>query len=472
MSDARTEVEDDTISVEQQVLAAMCEGSHAVDIVRSILTAEHFLEPTHRLLFTAMVAVADRGIQPSPMTVVPLIDLSQTVDGMNDTVKGYFFKMLEAVHVGRDVRSCALVVHEMFHRREMRAYSAGIVERLDAMDATADVLSLAEEMEVKLGEFRLEQVRDQNEVSAAEAYMQEMEKPAEEATGCAVPAFVSHVLSEPVFSEGRLYGLFCSSGEGKTSVAMQCAWHALEHDHPVLFLSYDQLPVETIAQIIAQQTGIEARRQRKPWELLSGTEREDVYEFAARLKGMPFKVVKCSDENPVKLRDYMRAFARRHAGRPTPLCIIDHKQAVTPLASERSDEGSKAISIAQPIKRLLGEIGMTCLLLQQRNSEGLRRPNPRPTRADVHGGQKALQPYDAMMWFYRPHFHLNERLASAAPNEKSKIVDAIGEAADDLALLGATKVRFGEPGLTSRLEWEGRLTKVSDPHEPAAEALL
>ena len=196
-------------------------------------------------------------------------------------------------------------------------------------------------------------------------------------------------------------------------MTLQQIQHAVSAGHPVLFLSYDQSWKECVAQMAAHELGIELRRQMQ--KDLSDDERGQCYEFAHELGKTPFEVIECTNETAAKLTSYAKVWhkkASRISAR-TPLIVIDHIGTVTP-ENKQADEGTKARQIAQEFKSLAKVLNAVVLVLQQRSSAGMKRPNPRPIVYDLYGGQAALQPFDAIIYLFRGEKYRKEQMATAA----------------------------------------------------------
>ena len=118
------------------------------------------------------------------------------------------------------------------------------------------------------------------------------------------------------------------------------------------------------------------------------------------------------------------------------------------------------------------------LVLNQRNSKGLERDNPRPIAADLYGGEAARYDYDAIFYLYRFMKFYLERKAIASKDAdfatiKKVFPSAVREDGADIAELGALKVRFGSPNITRTLRFEDRFTRyVSERVEPEQQDML
>jgi replicative DNA helicase len=169
--------------------------------------------------------------------------------------------------------------------------------------------------------------------------------------------------------------------------------------------------------------------------------------------------VKCTDQSAGQLVSYAKTFVKRRGNGKVPLIVTDHIGSIKP-EDRRADEGTKAKEINKILKAGAELVDGAWLVLNQRNSFGMRRDNPRPISSDLFGGDPAKQAYDAILYLYRPEKFKAERVATAATDADWKKINKVfsGEL-EGVADIGAIKVRFGSPNITERLRFEDRFTR-------------
>lgn len=273
---------------------------------------------------------------------------------------------------------------------------------------------------------------------------------------------IAKALSEPVFEAGNLYGLLSSSGEGKTSLTNQIITHAVKSGHPVEFFSYDQSAAQCVRQMIAQEKGIDIRQQRDPSKLMTQREQDECVQFAVWLDKQPLEIVRCQREGVAQLVAYARRFIKKHANGKTPLIVLDHigkVKARDPRLSPDRISGEVTVEL----KALADETQSAVLVLNQRNSEGTKRINPRPISRDLYGGEGAKQDYDAVAYLYRPSKYQKDMLAVVADDRERAKINAVfaefGSEIDTVAEVGVIKCRFGDPSIRETLKFEARYTR-------------
>lgn len=340
------------------------------------------------------------------------------------------------------------------------------------------LLTLDEEIEAleqRLRERRTRLSALKAGVSAADAYLASFNASAQRDGVVGVPIAmpeIAKVLSEPVFEAGNLYGLLSSSGEGKTSLTMQIILHALKNGHPVLFLSYDQSAAQCVRQMIAQEKGIDLRQQRDPSKFMSPQEQETCVNFALWLKKQPVEIIRCQREGITQLVAYARRFIKKYANGKTALVVTDHVGKVKPRDPKLSPDRISG-EVTVEAKACADETQSAWLMLNQRNSFGTRRDNPRPIAADLYGGEGARADYDAVMYLYRAEKYKAEReKIAASKSDWDKINSVFGSNVEGVAEIGSIKVRFGDPTITETLRFEARFTRYVSEKPVAAQGRI
>ena len=451
------------VEAEQQLLGCILINNNVYDLVARILEPEHFFDPLHRVIFEKIggMLMAGKGVNPVTMKgYLPDQVKGLTLDGEPATVMAYLARMAaNAASVGQ-ARDYAAVIHDMFIARHSLALAQEAVETILDMQPGSDILDRFAPLEDSIANLRAQRLRGENRIGVGKHYLENMTTARQRGQVRGVPLCLSEieeVISEPCLEAGNLYGQLSSSGEGKTSLTLQLILFALKKGHPVLFLSYDQSGDQCIRQMVAQEYGIEARRQR--FADLSEKEWAKAVDFGNWIDTQPFQVVKCTDQSAAQLVSLARTFVKRFGNGEVPLIVVDHIGSVTP-EDKRADEGTKAKNINKVFKAGAEMTDAAWLILNQRNSYGMKRDNPRPISADLFGGDPAKQAYDAIMYLYRQEKFKQERMATAATDADWKKINKVFAAeAEGIAEIGAVKCRFGSPFIRKTVNFEDRFTR-------------
>lgn len=461
------------LEAEQALLGAVLVNQAAMDMIPATLEDHHFEERIHGAIFREMKRLRADGKGINTVAVkMAVADAPAQIGGM--TFSQYLAALAGSAVTIINVPDFAAAILDAHQRREL----IGLSQKLHAI-AFEHELEIPDDLkaiEDRLSEVRSERIGEETP-SAGDSYIAlfqaSMDKSGIVGVPIALPE-IAKVLSEPVFEAGNLYGLLSSSGEGKSSLTMQIIYHAVAKGHPVLFLSYDQSAGQCVRQMIAQQFGIEGRRQREPSRFLKKEEQDKCLDFAMWINRQPLEIIRCQREGVSQLIAYGRRFTKKFANGKTPLVVLDHMGKVKPRDPKLSADRISG-DITVEFKAFADEESLAVLALNQRNGDGTKRDNPRPIARDLYGGENARADYDAVMYLYRPEKYRNEAAKVASSDADWKKINRVFGEEDrwkDVAEIGAIKVRFGDPNITEEVRFEGQFTRYISNRRRDQEGLL
>jgi replicative DNA helicase len=465
----------ENLEAEAAVLATILTNPEAFEDVARIINAETFSEEIHRMMFSAFEQMAAVGEPIKPVFLKSYIPWNSELEP-EKTFGAYVAHIVANNAMPRSmVNHLARAVHDTWLRRDAIMTFRELSEKIANPEPGADILDEIATLEERLADIRAKRLQGADRPRAGAQYLTMMEKAARNGNG-GVPIVLKEiqtVLSEPAFEAGNLYGLLSSSGEGKTSLTIQIITHALMQGHPVCFMSFDQSAAQIVRQMVTQRHDITARRQKEAD--LSDKEWGWAQDVARWVDEQPFEIIKCSRENAARLVGMARQFVKRYGNGKTPLIVLDHILAV-PSENERAHEGEKANQKLSLLKTSAGDLGAAWLVLNQRSSAGMKRMLPRPILADMYGGEQAIQPYDGIFYLFRWLKHYKAASATAVGSDHKKLNEIYPEnvrnETEDLAEIGALKVRFGSPNIRKTMEFEAQFTRYRSLENKPQEELL
>jgi replicative DNA helicase len=451
---------DDVFKAEEDILAGiLCKN----DLLRSCgLEPQDFSEGLHQVIYSAAQQlcagqqVADAStLKPFVPKVVEGLDISPA-EYLNRLQKSGFYTLPQEFEAKLQVIKSASMSRQL--AREA-TYLTSLADEGHTLLTLGDEI---ESLEQRLKDLQSRFTGTKPIKSPGSQYLKAFNASFRRDGVVGVPiglVEISRVLSETVFAGGNLYGLLSSSGEGKTSLVIQIIYDAIVQGHPVLFLSYDQSAFQCIRQMIAQVHGISVKQQDEPNRLMSDSERETCVRFATWMDQQPLEIIRCQREGVGQLTAYSRRFIKKSANGKTPLIVLDHVGKVKPSDAKLSaDRISGEVTVE--LKALADETQSAFLVLNQRNSFGTRRDNPRPIAADLYGGEGAKADYDAIIYLYRAEKYKAERVAIAATDQDWKKINKVfGSEIEGIAEIGSIKCRFGDPNVKELLKFEAQFTR-------------
>ncbi len=459
------------IEAEQALLGALFIDNRTFDRVATFLEEQHFFEPLHQRIYLVCGELIRMGKTATPITVKTFLPTSAKVGDM--TMLEYLNTLAVAAVGTMAVRDFGIAVHEAWLAREAIVAATNFLDFAYAPPPGVDVIGERTDFEDRLAQLRGMRIKSEIRRGAGARYLDNMEATKDRGSVIGIPIGlkeIQRVISEPSFEVGNYYGLLSSSGEGKTSLMVQLVHHALAAGCAVQIQSYDQSAEQIVRQMVAQSKRIEARRQR--FGDLSTSEWSDAKSFADWIDDKPFEVKDCTLEGASSLVGYARAFKRKHGDDRPTLIVTDHVNAIEPEKRTFSaDEGTKAAAVNGILKAAAKSIPVAWLVLNQRNTRGMQRDNPRPIAGDLFGGEGAKRAYDACFYLYRFKKFYEERKAIASNDRDWKTINKVfpSDVRDgkDIADVGAIKCRFGDPNLRETLDFNAKFTLLESVEHPA-----
>jgi replicative DNA helicase len=207
---------------------------------------------------------------------------------------------------------------------------------------------------------------------------------------------------------GRLYLLAARPKMGKTTLAQNIAEAiALGPRKAVAVFSFEMQPEELGDRMLASVGDVEAERIRRGE--LDEVDWSNVSRAMSRLRTAPIYV---SRPRTARVEHVVAQTRRQHARTPLGLVVIDYLQ----LMQTSGDNRAQGIGdITRALKLMAGELNVPVLLLSQLNRELEKRPDKRPTPADLRDSGAIEQDADAVIFIYRDeYYHRNSPDAGTA----------------------------------------------------------
>ena len=442
------------LEAEQHVIGSILSQNACFDRVSSFLTADDFFEPVHRHLFKIIGDMIGAGQVANPVTMKGAVSDDLQLDDLSGM--RYVVRLFAEFPMPYAIVDLATAVKDAAVRRGLVLAAERIHEWASLSQPGSKTEDLITECEKQFAEA-IGKGRPADEGDAAVRAIEEVSLAHQRQKSEAIPWFIGEaqqVLGDDL-EFGWLVGLLADSGGGKTSFALQQAYHAMEAGYPVLFLSGDQKPEEVYKQIASQRASVQSNDLRKG--RASDSEVGSVIGVLNAMRGKPFEVRKMGRPTTAEISMWVRAFNRKH-GRG--LVIIDHAKRVS-FTDRRTMLAEGVNQVYGDLKALMQETENAGILLMQRNSDGQGRDNPRPVRGDAYGGAGALENLDGLIALYVEEQWIDHMLSNARTGARKDEIEARREHVKGKAELVGLKARFAEGGIRRNIKREARFTRFS-----------
>lgn len=395
----RQKVPPHSVQAEQSLLGGLLLDNRAWDQIADILSGPDFYRREHRLVFSAIDALIERG---DPCDVITLSEWLESNDQLDD-VGGlaYLGTLAKDTPSAANIRAYANIVRDNSVLRQLAdvgteiANSAYYTEGRD----TPSLLDNAEKLVFRItdqGVTRGSGFHDIKDLLARavdriDTLFHQDNPLTGVSTGFTDVDEMTAGLqaSDLVIVAGR-------PSMGKTSFAMNIAEHAAIKDNVPVAVFSMEMPGEQLAMRLMSSLGrIDQTRVRTgkldddDWPRLTSA--------VSILSKAPLFIDDTPALSPTELRARARRLKREHN---LGLIVIDYLQLMQVPGSNENRTGEIS-EISRSLKALAKELEVPVIALSQLNRSLEQRPNKRPVMSDLRESGAIEQDADVIMFIYR-----------------------------------------------------------------------
>lgn len=388
-----------SLEAEQSVLGGLMLDNQAWDHVADRLVADDFYRYEHRLIFNAMIQLAEAS---SPLDVVTLSEALEGRDQL-DSVGGlaYLAELARNTPSASNIRAYADIVRERATLRKLIRAASQVAESAFAPQGR-DADELVNEAERLVFQISEERPKAGGPVGMGELLTRAVNRIDElfnmqgEMTGLStgfrdLDSMTSGLQpSDLVIIAGR-------PSMGKTTFAMNLVEHAvISSDKPVMVFSME-MPAESLMLRMLSSLGRIDQTRMRTGQL----EDEDWPRMTSAVSLLKDKQLFIDDTaalSPNEMRARIRRVVREHGN--LGLIMIDYLQLmqIPGFSENRTGEISE---ISRSLKGLAKEFGCPVVALSQLNRALEQRPNKRPVMSDLRESGAIEQDADIIAFVYR-----------------------------------------------------------------------
>jgi replicative DNA helicase len=471
------------LQAEQALLGALLANNRAFEQVAEFLTAEHFADPLHGRIFTAI----DRRVQANQLADVITLRAEFEHSGLLDEVGGpaYLAQLLSAMVGIINAGQYGRLIYDCWLRRQLVDVGEELVNRAFGAEPDLDGRQQIEATEQRLFDLASEGRAEGGPISFSKALTQAIELAERAFT---TPGGVSGLSSGLRDLDAKTGGLHPSDlvilagrpGMGKTALATKMAFgaaQALQREAQEaasgeqavavskvaifsLEMSADQLATRLLSET-ARVSGDRIRRGD-----ISQRDFDRFVEASRELAALPLVI----DDTPAISVSALRTRCRRLArSGGLALIVVDYLQLMRPAAGTRPESRVLEISmITQGLKALAKELKVPVIALSQLSRAVEQREDKRPQLSDLRESGSIEQDADMVMFVYRDEYYEAQRAPKQVGFDgEDKFQDALNswqqrmEAVHNKADLIIAKQRHGPTG-TVPLFFEAEFTRFGD----------
>lgn len=458
-----------SLEAEQALLGALLHNNMAFERIAEFLRPEHFSDPIHGRIYTAISTLISRGHIADPITLKEYFDRD---DAFADVGGGHYLAQLaNAVISIINTEDYGRKIYDFYLRRQLIDIGENVVNEAHTYDLDVSAVKQIELAEKKLFDLATSGVQERG--------MQSFSSALKQALTSAEVAYKkdSHVVGVTTgfkkmneclggFHPSDLIIVAGRPSMGKTALAANFAFNAASEvldkkaGNGVAFFSLEMSAEQIANRILGQEAGLSSDLIRRGD--IGKSDFPRLVEVSNRLNSLPFFI----DDTPALSVPALRTRARRLMRQEgLGMIVIDYLQLLSGSGKKSAENRVLELSeITRGLKALAKELNVPVIACSQLSRSVEQRDDKRPQLSDLRESGSIEQDADVVMFVYREEYYLARKKPTGGDDkiaEWERSVNAVANIAEVII----AKQRHGPIG-TVQLHFEGRLTKFSDLADP------
>lgn len=384
---------------EKAVLGAVLIDNRAWDTISDKVAIDDFYQHEHRLIYTAIGALAERS---QPFDVLTITEFLRQKNELEQTGgESYLFSLSQNTPSAANVEAYAKIVRERSVLRQLISSAGDIAKSAFNADGrdTKELLDAAEQLVFKIAEQGSRgsgPTKVADLLSSTTARIDQLYHSTGSITGVST-GFADMDEMTSGLQKGDLVIIAARPSMGKTSFSMNIAeYAAIKGDKPVLIFSME-MPAEQLTMRMISSLG-----RIDQHSLRTGNLTDEDWPRISSAVSMLSEAQMYIDDTPALTPIEMRARARRvaRANDGIGLIVIDYLQLMR--TAGRSENRTNEISeISRSLKALAKELEVPVVALSQLNRGLESRTDKRPIMSDLRESGAIEQDADVIAFIYR-----------------------------------------------------------------------
>ncbi|MEC8726723.1 MAG: replicative DNA helicase [Pseudomonadota bacterium] len=418
---------------EMGLLGAILENNRAYEKVAEFLRPDHFFDPLHGRIFTAISMLVERGQQANPTTLKNVVDTEEF-----EEIGGhkYLAELAGATFSVINVKDYGRLIYDLFLRRQLIELGTDVVNHAYSHDPDDSATLQIEGAEQHLYDLATNGDYEGGFQSFAESIRDAVDMAAiafnrDGALGGVPTKFRQLDLLLGGLHKSDLIVLAGRPAMGKTALATNIAFNVANLtdtviddqgnekpiDDPVVgFFSLEMSAEQLASRILAEGAQIASDKIRKGE--LNQTEFDRLVQTSQKLQKAPLYI----DDTPAlsvsALRTRARRLKRQHG---LGLIVVDYLQLLQSSGVSRDQNRVQEISeITRGLKTLAKELEVPVIALSQLSRAVEQREDKRPQLSDLRESGTIEQDADVVMFIYREEYYLQRAEPSRRADETTE----------------------------------------------------
>ena len=408
---------------ERAILGGIVIDNGLISQAIELLKPEDFYVPSNRRIFTAMIALFEKGGEINPILIGEELKKENALESVGGVT--FISNLTYGLPHSSNIAHYAKVVRgKSMLRQLIRAANKITQEALEQEDEPEIILDHAEHAIFQLADERIRQgfVHVKPVAEQLLEKIQEMEGRAAVLTGLTTGYADLDKLTSG-WQRQDLIIVAARPSMGKTSFALMLAENAAVHvpGAVVGIFSLEMSKEALVMRMLCSQANIDAQRFRNGF-----LSRPEWAQIAKSLCTLADAKIFLDDTAGISVLE-MRAKARRLAAeqKRLDLIVVDYLQLMSGSAKRVESRQQEVSQISRELKALAKELNVPLIALSQLSRAPEARADHRPQLADLRESGALEQDADLVAFIYRPEQYKTPEERDSMPDDEKNIAEII-----------------------------------------------
>ena len=407
---------------ERAILGGVVLDNGLISQAIELLRPEDFYIPSHRRIFTAMIALFERGAEINPILIGEELKKENALEQAGGI--SFITNLTYGLPHSTNIAQYAKVVRgKSMLRQLIKAANKIAQEALEQEDEPEIILDHAEHAIFQLADERIRQGFTHVKPVAEQLLekIQEMEGRAAVLTGL-TSGFPDLDTMTSGLQRSDLIIVAARPSMGKTSFALMLAENAAIHAGAVVgIFSLEMSKEALVMRMLCSQGNIDAQRFRNGF-----LSRPEWAQIAKSLGTLAEARIFLDDTPGITVLE-MRAKARRLATeqKRLDLIVVDYLQLMTGSAKRFESRQQEVSQISRELKGLAKELNVPLVALSQLSRAPESRSDHRPQLADLRESGALEQDADVVAFIYREEQYKTPEERNSLPEDQKNVAELI-----------------------------------------------
>lgn len=401
------------VEAEAALLGALMIDNRLVDSIADSIEPEHFFEPLHARVFSAIVGQRNLGRVANPITLRPFFEHDEAMQELGGP--SYMATLTGSGAAVIGARDFAEQIKDLAFRRALIGGMQEVIESARRGESDGDSLRKC----VADAENVLASVDDEQhgteEIGAGKAAMRVVDNLSRKDQlnqGVRSGIDVLDAVLGPLRKKS-LTILAARPGMGKSALAISYGNGAAKRESGVLLINLEMDNDDIAERALADICFDEDYGERVPFAAItsgniSTVQGRTLARGASALDELPITFVDIAAAGPGKISRLIRRHKRRMEarGHKLELVIVDYLQLMSSDNRSVTNPYERVSEASRGLKRAAKENDVAILALCQLSREVEKRADKRPQLSDLRDSGQIEQDADAVLFLLRPEYYL------------------------------------------------------------------